>query len=371
MKRMVIMLIGVGVLFGGVFGFKYFVGGQIDAFFDNMPEPVASITATEVLETEWTDRLEAVGTFAAVQGTLLTSEVAGIVREIRFDSGSSVEAGAALLVLDSDTDQARLRNLEATERLARVELERAKRLIEQRTLPEAELPRRQSELDQAVAAVAEQRARLQQKTITAPFAGEIGIRRVSLGQYLAAGDPVVSLQTSDPIHIDFTLSERHLARLEKGQPVTAYVDAEQGSFDGRIIAIEPGVRESTRSFAVQAELPNTDGRLRPGMFGRVQVVTGAPRTVSVVPQSAIRFNPYGNIVFVLGEDADGALRVSQRFVQTGARRGDLIEIVEGLEPGERIATSGLLKLRNQARVAVSDDPAVQPTADPDPRPANT
>ncbi len=371
MKRMVIMLIGVGVLFGGIFGFKHFVGGKINEFFDNMPEPVASITATEVLETEWTDRLEAVGSFSAVQGTLLTTEVAGIVSEIRFESGSSVAAGAELLVLDSETDQARLRNLEAVERLARVELERAKRLVEQRNLPEAELQRRQSEVEQAAAAVAEQRARIRQKTLRAPFAGDLGIRQVSLGEYLAAGNPVVSLQTRDPIHIDFTMSERHIGRVAAGQPIRITVDAESGEFEGRISAIEPGVRESTRSFAVQASLPNPDGVLRPGMFGRVVMDIGAARTVRVVPQSAIRFNPYGNIVFVLGEDEQGALRVSQRFVQTGARRGDLVEVVEGLQPGERIATSGLLKLRNQAPVKVNEDPALQPAAEPDPRPDNT
>lgn len=340
-------------------------------FFDNMPEPVASITATEVREVAWTERLEAVGSLAAIQSTLLTTEVGGIVREIRFDSGSSVEAGAELLTLDAKTDQARLRSLEAAERLARVELERARRLVAQRNLPEAELPRRQSETDHAAAAVAEQRARLRQKTLRAPFAGDLGIRQVNMGQFLAADDPIVLLQTRDPIHINFSLSERHVARLGTGQTLTVSLDTDETRFEGRITAIEPSARESTRSFAVQALLPNPDGKLRPGMFGRVQLETGAARTVRVVPQGAIRFNPYGNIVFVVAEEEDGVLRVNQRFVQTGARRGELVEIVEGLEAGDRVATSGLLKLRNQARVTVNDDPALQPGEDPDPRPANT
>jgi len=371
MKRMIIMLLGVGILFGGVFGYKAFVGAMMGDFFDNMPEPVASITATEVREVAWAERLEAVGSLAAIQSTLLTTEVGGIVREIRFDSGSSVEAGSELLTLDAETDQARLRSLEAAERLARVELERAKRLVAQRNLPEAELPRRQSETDQATAAVAEQRARLRQKTLRAPFAGDLGIRQVSIGQFLAAGDPIVLLQTRDPIHINFSLSERHVARLASGQTLTVSLDTDDTRFEGRITAIEPAARESTRSFAVQAVLANPEGKLRPGMFGRVQLETGAERAVRVVPQGAIRFNPYGNIVFVLAEDEDGVLRVNQRFVQTGARRGELVEIVEGLEPGDRVATSGLLKLRNQAPVTVNDDPALQPGEDPDPRPANT
>jgi membrane fusion protein (multidrug efflux system) len=371
MKRMVIMLLAVGVLFGGIFGFKAFVGGKIDEFFDNMPEPVATITATEVREDAWVERLEAVGSFSAVQGTTLTTEVGGIVHEIRFDSGSRVEAGEELLVLDSETDQARLRSLEAAERLARIELERTRRLVSQRNLPEADLPRRQSEADQAAAAVAEQRARIRQKTLRAPFSGELGIREVSLGEYLAPGQAVVSLQTTDPIHIDFTLSERHVARIANGQAINVRADSEGRDFTGRIRAIAPAVQESTRSFAVQAEIANPDGSLKPGMFGRVGIETGEPRTIRVVPQSAIRFNPYGNIVFVLADDDNGDLRVSQRFVQTGARRGDLVEVVQGLEPGERIATSGLLKLRNQARVKVNDEPSLQPPADADPRPDNT
>jgi membrane fusion protein, multidrug efflux system len=370
MKRMIVMLLGVGILFGGVFGYKAFVGAMMGEFFDNMPAPVVSITAIEAHEVTWTDRLEAVGSFSAVQGTLLTTEVGGIVREIRFDSGSNAAVGDELLLLDSTSDQARLRSLEAAERFARAELERAKKLVAQRNLPEVELTRRQSEAEQATAAVAEQRARVGQKTLRAPFAGELGIRQVSLGQFVAPGDPVVFMQTRDPIHLDFSLSDRHVARLDNGQAVRVSLDADDVVFEGRIQAIEPAVRESTRSFAVQALLPNPDGRLRPGMFGRVVLETGAPRTVTVVPQTAIRFSPYGNVVFLISADDNGDLRVTQRFVQTGARRGDLIEVTDGLVPGDRIATSGLLKLRNGAQVRINDDPAVQPGADPDPRPAN-
>ncbi len=371
MLRMIIMLLSVGLLFGGVFGFKHFVDGKMGEFFDNMPEPVASITATAVRVDRWVERLEAVGSLSAVQGGMLSTEVGGIVREIRFESGSRVEAGAEIVVLDSESDRARLNSLEAAERLTRIELERTRRLVAQRNLPEAELQRRQSEADQAAAAVAEQRARIRQKTLRAPFAGEIGIRQVSLGEFVAAGAPVVYLQTRDPVHLDFTLSERFVSRVSVDMPLMARVDAESASFEGRIKAIEPAVRNSTRSFAVQAEIANPDGRLKPGMFARVEIEVGEPREVRVVPQSAVRFNPYGNVVFVLAEDEAGNLRVTQRIVQTGARRGDLVEVLQGLEAGDRVATSGLLKLRNHARVAVNDDPQVQPAADVDPRPANT
>lgn len=371
MWRMILMLVFAGVLFGGVFGFKHFVDGKVGEFFDNMPEPVATITAADVQVDRWVERLEAVGSLSAVQGAMLTTEVGGIVREIRFESGSRVEAGAEIVVLDSESDRARLNSLEAAERLARIELERTRRLVAQRNQPEAELQRRQSEADQAAAAVAEQRARIRQKTLRAPFAGEIGIRQVSLGEFVAPGQAVVYLQTRNPVHLDFTLPERHVSKITVGQALVAEVDAENASFEGKIKAIEPAVRDSTRSFAVQAEIANPEGRLKPGMFARVLIEVGEAREVRVVPQSAIRFNPYGNVVFVLLEDEAGNQRVTQRIVQTGARRGDLIEITAGLEAGDKVATSGLLKLRNQARVLVNDDPQVQPRAERDPRPANT
>ena len=370
-RRMVVMLIGVGILFGGIFGYKAFVSAMIDDYFDSMPPPTATITAAEVSRMTWTPGLEAVGSFSAVQGAMLTTEAAGIVREIRFASGDRVEAGAELVVLDSEADRARLRSLEAAKRLADLELERARRLAAQNSISEAELTRRQSEAEQAMAAVNEQRARIAQKTVRAPFAGELGIRQVNVGQYLSPGDPVVSLQSVDPIYVNFNLAERYVADVRRGQTLRVRVDARDAEFRGAINAVEPSVRDSTRTFAVQATVDNLDGLLRAGMFGRVSLDIGEAEDVVVAPLSAISFSPYGNSVFVVSEDDDGQLRVSRRFVQTGSRRGDLIRITQGLEPGDRVATSGLLKLRNDAVVKISDDEAVQPRQDPDPRPDNT
>jgi membrane fusion protein, multidrug efflux system len=370
-KRMVVMLAAVGVVFGGIFGYKAFVNAMIEDFFDNMPMPTATITAGEAREMSWTRELEAVGSFAPVQGAMLTTEAGGIVREIRFESGSRVEAGTDLLILDSESDQARLRSLEAAQRLAALELERARRLAAQNNISDAELTRRESEAEQATAAVNEQRARIAQKTLRAPFAGELGIRQVNVGQYVSPGDPAVSLQSVDPIYVNFNLPERRVAEVERGQEVNVRVDARSAQFRGVINAVEPSVRDSTRTFAVQARVDNPDGLLRPGMFGRVSLQVGDPEDVVVAPLSAISFSPYGNSVFVISETDGGQLRVNRRFVQTGARRGDFVVIMEGLAPGDRVATSGLLKLRNDAPVNISDDDAVQPREDLAPQPGNT
>ncbi len=369
-KRMIIMLIAVGVLFGGIFGFKIFMNSFLNDMFDNMPMPTPTITATEVTADEWTPQETAVGSFRAVQGAELTTEASGIVTGIHFNNGDKVEKGQKLVTLNPETDEAELERLQATEKLARLELERHRKLYEEGNISESELQRRQSEAAQTTAAVKSQEARIRQKTIRAPFDGISGIRQVNLGQYVSAGSPVVTVQSLDPIFLNFTLPEQSLGRVENGQEVRVEVDAyPEESFSGEITAIEPVIRESTRTFEVQATLQNPEMRLRPGMFARVSLDAGESRNVKLVPQTAIQFNPYGNAVFVIREEGEG-LKVTRRFVRTGDRRGDMIAVLDGLEVGDRVATSGLLKLRNDASVKINDDPALQPSAELDPQPAN-
>lgn len=369
-KRMILMLVAVGIIFGGIFGYKAFVSQMISGHFENMPEQAATITAAEVKTDQWTPNATAVGTFAAVNGAQLTTEAQGIVTGIHFENGAEVAKGARLISLDIETDQAELERLEAAQKLAQLELERHKKLYQENNVSESELQRSESEAAQTKAAVKAQQARIAQKTIRAPFAGLAGIRQVNLGQYVAPGNPVVGLQSLDPIYLNFTLAERRMADIHPGQIVSAQVDAyPEVQFSGEITAIEPSVRESTRTFEVQATLSNPDQKLRPGMFGRVVVDTGEEQQVLVAPQTAIQFNPYGNSVFVIREQ-DGDLRATQRFIRTGERRGDLVAIVDGLEEGDRVASSGLLKLRNEALVKISEDDATQPTAELNPQPEN-
>lgn len=423
-KRMLVMLILVALVFGAIFGFKWFGNRMMNQYMDSMPIPPAAVTAATARSETWTDSLEAVGTLVAVNGTDVTTEAAGVVSAIRFESGQSVSKGDILLQLDASTEQASLRALEASLRLAVTQRDRFRELYEGRRLvARADLDQRESEVEQLQAQAQEQRAVVARKTIRAPFTGQLGIRKVNLGQYLNPGDPIVSLQALDPIHLNFSLPEQRLGQVEVGQDVTITVDSQAGTaYTGTVSAIEPQVEANTRSFTVQATLANPDASLRPGTFARVSAAVGDAAQVVVIPQTAISFNPYGNSVYVIvgdqgpaagagggsdagadaaadgsqagppvevraegdadpvaTDDADPAaaagangsapsLTVTQRFVQTGATRGDLVAVTQGLQPGERVATSGLLKLRNGAAVVITD--TVEPSADAEPTPEN-
>ena len=369
-KRMIFMLVAAGLVFGGIFGYKAFVDRIIADVFDNMEPETQTITASTARMIDWTPRFEAVGNFAPVQGAELTLEQGGIVREIHFDNGQTVEAGQLLVSLDTRVDEAELEQLQASLRLAEMELERQQTLYEQRSISRAVLDRAETEAAQARAVVDAQQAVIAQKILRAAFAGRVGIRQVNPGQFLAPGTPVVSLQALDPIFLDFTVPQRKLAQLMVGARVEARVDALPGQvLEGQITALEPRLDASTRSLRVQARFDNPEERLLPGMFAQLSMDLGDRIEVLVVPQTAIRFATYGDSVFTVAEDGD-AKSVVRRFVRTGRTRGDLIEILDGLEEGTRVVSSGLLKLQNNTPVRIDDDPEVQPSEDPDPRPAN-
>lgn len=379
-KRMIIMLIFCLVVFGGVFGMKYMGSKGSQAYFDNMPVPAATISATEAQLTDWARQIEAVGTLKAVNGIQVTTEAAGIVEMIAFESGDQVEQGAILVTLDAKTDRADLKTYEAQSRLAQTELKRLRELHKLDSVSQADLDRAESEAAQARARVLTQKARIAQKEIRAPFAGELGIRRVDLGQYVSPGTPIVSLQALDPLFVDFNLPEQHLSRVKPGQAVNIQVDLLPGEvLSGEIQAVETRVDAETRNFPVRALISNTDGRLRPGVFARVVIDLAEANKVLLVPRTAISYNAYGNSVFVVMEQATEAgtdseadkpaqpqLIVRQRFVKTGEARGDFVIIEEGLQAGERIATSGLLKLRNDQPVTINNELAPKVTQNPTP-----
>lgn len=390
-KRMIVMLLIVGLLFGAIFGFKWFGNTMMNQFMDNMPQPPATITAATARAERWTQSLDAVGTLVAVNGTQVTTEAAGVISAIRFESGEPVRRGDVLIQLDTSTELATLRSMEAGLNLAVTQRDRFRELFERnQAVARADLDQREAEAERLQAEVAAQRALIARKTIRAPFDGMLGIRRVNLGQYLGPGDPIVGLQSLDPIYLHFSLPEQRLGDIAQGQAVQVTVDSLTGrQFAGTITAIEPEVDAGTRNFLVQATLDNPEHTLRPGGFARVRAEVGNGERVIVIPQTAISFNPYGNSVYVISEReapegqasapvavrADGSqdngpeLIVRQRFVQTGATRGDLIAVTQGLEPGDRVATSGLLKLRNEAVVVISD--RVEPAADEAPVPDNS
>lgn len=382
-KRMILMLIAALVIFGGVFGIKAFFAAQTNKFFDNMPQPAVAVSSARVQAQRWSEGGDAVGTFNAVNGIDVTTEAGGVVRAIEFEAGNKVGAGAVLVRLNTANEDATLKALEASARLARVQAERWQKLGKDKLVSLDDVQSKITAAATAQAQVEAQRALIAQKTIRAPFAGQLGIRKINLGQYIAPGAALVSLQQMDPILLDFALPEQMAGKVVKGGNVRATVDALPGqAFDGTITAIDPQVDPSTRNFRVQATFRNPDATLRPGSFAKVGFDLGGERDVVVIPQTAVSFNPYGNAVFVIGKvkrkdgetDMQGKpltgdkLTVTQRFIKTGATRGDLIAVVDGLKPGEEIVTSGLLKLRNDAEVTINN--SVQPAANAQPAPAN-
>ena len=382
-KRMIWMLVAALVIFGGVFAVKAFMGAGMNQFFDNMPQPAVAVSSYVAKTQRWSDVTEAVGTFVAVNGTDVTTEAGGVVRAIEFDAGQPVQAGDVLVKLNTANEEATLRSLEAASRLAAVQRDRWQQLAKDQLVSKDEAQTRATNAATAQAQADAQRALIAQKTIRAPFSGVLGIRKVNLGQFVNPGDAIVSLQQLHPIYLDFSLPEQQMGKVMEGTQIRATIDAVPGqTFEGRITAIEPQVDPNTRNFTAQATVQNPNGALRPGTFAHVGFDLGGEREVVVIPQTAVSFNPYGNAVFVIsktkraegekdmqGKPATGdKLIVKQRFVKTGATRGDLVAVTEGLKPGEQVVTSGLLKLRNDAEVTINNK--VQPAADARPRAQN-
>lgn len=381
--RWALMLIGVIVIFGGVFALKAFFAKQTNNFFDNMPQPAASVSAEAAKPERWSDDGDAVGTLVAVNGTDVTTESGGVVRSIEFEAGQPVAAGKVLVRLNTANEEATLKALETSAKLAETQAQRWQQLGKDKLVSLDEVQQRSAAAAAARAQVEAQRALIAQKTIRAPFAGVLGIRKINLGQFVSPGDAIVSLQQLDPIYLDFSLPEQMIGKLAEGMTVQASVDALPGkTFEGKVTAVEPQVDASTRNFKAQATLRNPDGALRPGSFAKVGFALGGEREVVVIPQTAVSFNPYGNAVFVVGKvkrkegetDMQGKpltgdkLVVTQRFIKTGATRGDLIAVTDGLKAGEQVVTSGLLKLRNGAEVTINND--VRPAADAQPKVEN-
>jgi membrane fusion protein (multidrug efflux system) len=353
LKRLVIVLLLLALLFGGVFWFKQRQFQQMAAMF-SAPRPPAVVTATEVTGQPWRPQLSAVGSVVAVQGIEVANEVPGLVREIAFDSGQHVARGDVLVRLDDAVDQAQLRGLQAALGLAKVRFQRAARLIKQRSVSKSDYDAAEAELSNARAQVASQQALIQKKVIRAPFDGVLGLRAVSVGQYLPTGTAIVPLQTLDTVFVDFSVPERQLGEVAPGQTVRVTVDARPDlSHAGEVVAINPGVDAVNRMLRLRARLANPDGLLRPGMFAKVTLDLGRSVTVLTLPQVAISYAPYGDAVFVVSEQ-DGKSVVQQRQVHTGAVIGERVVIAQGLEAGEQVVLTGQVKLRNGMPVQIDN-----------------
>lgn len=338
--------------------------------FQPPPEAVTTIVArTE----SWPATVDAIGTVQAVRGVTLSADLPGVVEHVAFESGRAVREGEVLVRLDARQERAQLAAAEAQKELARANLVRLRGLVEQGIVAEAELDRAVAESRQAEARVGEIRATLDRKQVRAPFSGVLGIRQVNLGQYLNAGEPIVSLQALDPVHVNFSVPQQSGALMRTGSAVEVRAEGRGGeAAAGQITAVDAVIDEATRNVRVQATLPNPDGALRPGMFVNVKVGLGATADALTLPASAISYAPYGDSVYVVAEldGPDGAryTGVRQQFVRLGGSRGDQVAVVSGLETGAEVVTSGVFKLRGGAAVLVNNE--VRPSNDPAPAPEN-
>lgn len=361
------LLLAVGTL-GGVKAAQ--IGTMIKAGAAFAPPP-ESITSAEVQQTEWVAARQAVATLVAVRGVTLGSELPGLISGISFESGSAVKQGQVLVKLDTRAEDAQLQAARADAALASVNLERARSLRKGGSNSPADLDAAEARAKQASAVVANLEAIIAKKSIRAPFDGRVSIRQVELGQVLSAGAPIASLQSVTPIHADFWLPQQALVDLQPGQVVQLETDTFPGAtWKGEVTAINPEVDPATRNVKVRATFPNADGRLRPGMFANVDVLSPDKHQVLIIPVTSILYAPYGDTVFVLDSKKDPSGKevqtVRQQFVRLGERRGDFVAVTDGLQKGQKVASSGAFKLRNGMAVAVNN--ALAPKAQLAPQP---
>jgi len=371
-KRMVIMLVAVAVVFGGIFGFQAFKAVMIKKFISALSNPPQTVSAAKVATSEWLPKIEAIGSLRAVKGADLSLEVSGVVESISFNSGDDVEAGAPLLKLRTADDVARLNSLQAMAELSDITYERDQKQFKMQAVSQATLDTDAANLKNAKAQVAQQQAIIDKKLLRAPFSGHLGIRAVDLGQYLGPGTVIVTLQALDPIFVDFFVPQQSVDEVQLGQTVRVKVDAfKDKTFTGEISAINPKVDIGNRNVQIRATLKNPDHKLLPGMYATVEIATGAAKTYVTLPQTAITYNPYGDTVYVVeskGNDADGKpkLTARQTFITVGPTRGDQVAVLKGIEEGDMIVTAGQIKLHNGSVVLI--DNSVTPTADAAPVP---
>jgi membrane fusion protein (multidrug efflux system) len=373
-KRMIVMLTATALFVAGL-GFVKFRQIQSaiaqGAAFQPPPEAVTTIVAHQE---EWSASVSSIGTVAAVQGVTVSADLPGTVERIAFESGTAVREGEVLALLDTRQEQAQLTAAEAQRDLARLNFERMQGLLNERVISQSEFDRATAEQRQGDARVGEIRAAIARKTIRAPFSGVLGIRRVNLGQYLSGGDALVTLQSLNPIYVNFGVPQQSSSQMRVGRTVRITSDSLPGvEFSGRVTAIDSIVDQATRNIQVQATLANPGGKLRPGMFVQAEAGVGGASTIVALPASAISYAPFGDSVFVvtdLKNPAGQSYRgVRQQFVKLGPARGDQIAVTSGVKAGDEVVTSGLFKLRNGAAVVINNK--VKPTNSPKPKPENS
>lgn len=374
-KRFLIIGLVFGVLIGGLSFFHFvFLPNMIKQAISGAPQPAETISAEAARSDRWPPYVRAIGTVTAVNGIDVAAKVPGIVRKFHFESGSEVEAGARLVELDDAAEEADLRNLEASLKSAELELKRRRDLAGKGFTPKRDLEAAQARRDEFAAQIDRVRSTIADKTILAPWAGRLGIRKVDAGAYVEAGKPLVWLQTVDPLYVDFTVPEQEYAKVKEGQPIEATFSAYPGEvFKGAVEAIDARVEAASRAFSVRATLPNPERKIAAGMFANVQVLVGQSEPVLTVPVTAITYSLYGDSVYVVvprkgqnapaappsqgadaGKPIEPALEVERRFIKVGELRDGRVAVADGLKDGEQVVSVGQLKLRPGSPVRVDN-----------------
>jgi multidrug efflux system membrane fusion protein len=365
----IIVGLGLVLIVGAFVGFEAFRANMIKQFFaGNKPPPVA-VNVVDAKSEVIPNLLTAIGDLAAVHQVNVTTDVNGRITEILFSAGSTVKAGTPLVQLFDAPEQGDLASFKAQSTMAQLSLDRAKQLASRQFSPQATVDQAQSAYDQAQAGIAKTEAIISQKLVRAPFDGELGVRKVEVGQYLTAGTQIVSLTDLSVLYLNFTVPEKDSGALKVGQTVRIKVDAWPGrSFDGKITTIEPQVATDTRNMRVQATITNEDKLLKPGMFASTTVVLPDKPPVITVPETAVDYTLYGDSVFLVeekkSEDGKSSLVVTRTFVQTGNRVDGRTQILKGLKPGDRVVALGQLKLQSGSAVTISTDPTPPIPAQP-------
>lgn len=373
-KRMILML-GLATVLVASLGFVKFRQVQTaiaqGSSFQPPPEAVTTVVAKQ---DTWPGTLNVIGTAAAVQGVTVSADLPGTVDRIAFESGQSIKVGDVIVELDTRQERAQLAAMEAQRDLARINFGRMQQLVKEGVVSQSEYDNATAQQKATEAQVGEIRATIARKTIRAPFSGILGLRQVNLGQYLSAGEAIVSLQALNPIYVNFGIPQQSATQARVGRALRVSSDDVGGiKLAGRVTALDSVVNEATRNVQVQATLANPGGKLRPGMFVQVEIVTGTDRPVIALPASAINYAPYGDSVYVVSDLKDPHGKpyrgVSQRFVKLEGSRGDQVAIVSGVKPGDEVVSSGVFKLRNGAAVQVNNK--VQPGNNPAPKPEDS
>ncbi len=367
MKRaFLISFVAILAIFLFLAGTKVLQFRAMGAAGENAQPPPESVASVKVQTDEWRTSIQSIGTLVSVQGIDLSAEVAGLVAKIAFENGAAVSQGDLLIQLDSSLEEAQLRAAEADARLARLDLDRSSRLLEGRTISQAELDSVVARQVQTEARVEEIKAIVARKSIHAPFDGVVGIREVNVGQFVNPGQKLVSVQSLDPVYVNFSLPQQELSRIEPGMQVEVSTDAfPDATFQGEVSAIDPDVDTTTRTVAVQATLANPQGKLRPGLFVRVALVLPGERSVLIIPQTAVLAATSGDSVFVV--EGGEPRKVRQQFVRLGQSKGDFVEVTQGLTAGQEVVSAGVFKLRNDMPVTINNDsePASHLAPEPD------